>query len=373
MRSSSEENTTVNGLKLNAMLTLDNLYRLYRDYNRRFFDSALPVVELEYSEKLTRAAGLFDIEKSQIRLSAPMLSDQEQATKDTLLHEMIHVAQSVFKVEERAHGPYFSAQMERINQAAQGEAMVTVRHHFQEIESFTESTLLGKIKKLLALSESPNENEAYAAAQKVQALMIAHGVEQSDLKDVEIGSELDEPLVNEVIELTGQRVIGWKFSLLGAICRANYCKCVGGGQYGIRALGRKTHVEVCRSYYHYFVQVVEREALKHRGKGKIYLNRFREAMVSTIEERLKQQFEQSTQAANALTPLTSSTALSLASQYKIEMETYVGLVYPRITNGRSSSCWADPKATAAGKKAGKSASIAKHIVPAIRRLKGANG
>jgi SprT-like family/Protein of unknown function (DUF2786) len=220
------------------MLTLDNLYQLYRDYNRCFFDSALPAVEIEYSDKLTRAAGVFDVERSQIRLSSPLLSDQEQETKDTLLHEMIHVAQSVFNIEERAHGPYFSAEMARINQAAHGEASVSVTHHIHEISEFIESTLLGKIKKLLALSESPNENEAYAAAQKVQALMSAHGVEQADLKTVASGSELDEPLVNETIEATGQRVTGWKFSLLGAICRVNYCKCLGGGQYGIRALGR---------------------------------------------------------------------------------------------------------------------------------------
>jgi hypothetical protein len=353
------------------MLTLDNLYQLYQDYNRRFFDSALPFVEIEYSEKLTRAAGLFRVKEPLIRLSTPLLLGQEQETKDTLLHEMIHVAQSVFNIEERDHGPYFSAQMSRINQAAHGDVCVSVTHHIQEIAEFTESTLLGKIKKLLALSESPNENEAYAAAQKVQSLMSAHGVEQADLKSVEVGSELDEPLVNEVIESMGQRVTGWKFSLLRAICRANYCKCLGGGQYGIRALGRRTHVEICRSYYHYFVQVVETEAKQHKGKGKIYLNRFREAMVSTIEERLEQQFEQSTKIANET--IASSSTLSLASQYNTELEAYVRFVYPRVNYGRRSSCWADSKATDAGKKAGSRASIAKHIVPASRRLKGQGG
>lgn len=351
------------------MLTLDDLYRLYQEYNRRFFETSLPFVEIEYSEKLTRAAGLFRVQEPLIRLSTLLLSDQEQATKDTLLHEMIHVAQLVFNIDERDHGPYFSAQMSRINQAAQGEVSVSVTHHIQEIGDFTESSLLGKIKKLLALSESPNENEAYAASQKVQALMSAHGVEQADLKNVDTGSELDEPLVNEVIEVMGQRVTGWKFSLLGAICRANYCKCLGGGQYGIRALGRKTHVEICRSYYHYFIQVVETEAMQHRGKGKIYLNRFREAMVSTIEERLQQQFEQYTKTANEATISGFTTALSLASQYNAELETYVRLVYPRVNNGRRSSCWADSKATQAGKQAGSKTSIAKHIVPASRRLK----
>jgi phosphopantetheinyl transferase (holo-ACP synthase) len=353
------------------MLSLDNLYGIYRDYNHRFFDSALSDVEIQYSEKLTSTAGLFSVKEPLIRLSAPLLSGQEQQTKNTLLHEMIHVAQSTFAIQERAHGPYFSAQMERINQAAKGEVSVCVTHHIQAVSAFTESTLLGKIKKLLALSESPNENEAYAAAQKVQALMSVHGVEQADLKTVEAGSELDEPLVNELIEITGQRITGWKFSLLGAICRVNYCLCLGGSQHGIRALGRRTHVEVCRSYYDYFVHVVETEAMQHRGKGRVYLNRFREAMISSIGERLQQQFEENTQTASGT--LCSNTALSLASQYKTELNTYVKLVYPCVHHGRRRSGWADFSATAAGKEAGAKASIAKHIVPAHRRLRQGNG
>ncbi|MCG9890797.1 MAG: hypothetical protein MH252_06960 [Thermosynechococcaceae cyanobacterium MS004] len=127
------------------------------------------------------------------------------------------------------------------------------------------------------------------------------------------------------------------------------------------------HWNCCRNYYHYFVQIVETEAAQHRGKGKIFLNRFREAMVSTIEKRLQQQFKENTKTAHEAT--TSRTALSLASEYKIELEAYVKLVYPRVKSGRRSASWADTKATQAGKSAVSHASIAKHIVPASRRLK----
>jgi SprT-like family/Protein of unknown function (DUF2786) len=358
------------------VISINALYRLYRDYNHRYFKNGLPQVRIECSDKLTRKAGLFSPTEPLIRLSIPLLSTRDREIKDTLIHEMIHVAQYAYHIDERPHGPYFSAQMARINQEAKGEVTVTVTHDIFETETFETSSMLGKIKKLLALSDSPNENEAYAAAQKVQALMAAHDVGYADLKTVEEGSELDEPLVNELIEDTGQRTPGWKFSLLGAICRANYCKCLGGGQYGIRALGRKTHVEICRSYYHYFAQVVEAEAGKHKGKGKIFLNRFREGMVSEIEKRLQQQFQQSQRVTMpdeiAAYPESASSALSLASQYQMELETFVHLVYPRVNSGRRSTRWADPNATRAGRQAGAKANIAKHIVPESRRLSDGN-
>jgi hypothetical protein len=69
-------------------------------------------------------------------------------------------------------------------------------------------------------------------------------------------------------------------------------------------------------------------------------------------------------------PGSASSALSLASQYQTELETFVRLVYPRINSGRRSTRWADPNATRAGRQAGSKASIAKHIVPESRRLKG---
>ncbi|MGF1603596.1 MAG: SprT-like domain-containing protein [Thermosynechococcaceae cyanobacterium] len=348
------------------MLSIDDLYRLYRDYNYRFFNAELPTVQIEYSDKMTRQAGLFSPSEPLIRLSIPLLTNREQETKDTLIHEMIHGAQFFNAINERPHGAYFSAFMARINSQAQGEVTVTVTHHILSTENFETSSMLGKIKKLLALSDSPNENEAYAAAQKVQALMAIHDVQDADLKMVQEGSELDEPLINEVIEAFGARTVAWKFSLLGAICRVNHCRCVGGGHHGIRAIGRSTHVEICRSYYHYFVQVVENEAAQHRGKGRVFLNRFREAMVQEIAQRLQQQFQQhQTTEQNSRS---DSSAIGLAHQYEAEVAQFVSWVYPTLKNRQSSARWADASATHAGRTAGSKAAIAKHIVPKTRRL-----
>ena len=49
--------------------------------------------------------------------------------------------------------------------------------------------LVEKVKKLLRLSSSPNENEARLALQKAQALMLEHNIDAGDLKETAIQSE----------------------------------------------------------------------------------------------------------------------------------------------------------------------------------------
>jgi predicted SprT family Zn-dependent metalloprotease len=110
------------------VLSIDTLYELYRDYNRQFFEGNLLEVQIEYSDNLTRTAGLFVSSGPLIRLSTLLLMRREQETKDTLIHEMIHVAQYTNRIDERPHGPYFSAHMSRINEAAKGEVTVTKPH-----------------------------------------------------------------------------------------------------------------------------------------------------------------------------------------------------------------------------------------------------
>jgi hypothetical protein len=42
-------------------------------------------------------------------------------------------------------------------------------------------TLIEKVRKLLALAESPNENEAALAAEKAQELMLRHGIDMAQV------------------------------------------------------------------------------------------------------------------------------------------------------------------------------------------------
>jgi SprT-like family/Protein of unknown function (DUF2786) len=344
------------------MLPINNIYTLYKEYNSRFFGSKLPNIKIEYSNSLGQSAGVYNRKEKAIYLSAPLLSGRIQDQKDTLAHEMIHVAQDALNIKERSHGPFFSACMASINQTAAGEVMVTVTHHIYAIKEFEESSMLGRIKKLLALSDSPNQNEAYAAAKKAQALIAAHGVKQADLATVEVGSELDEPLTDEVIEHS-PRTVAWKFALLDAIASVNYCKCLTTTNIGLRVLGNKTHVEVCRSYYQYFCQLIQSEAAKHQGKGAVFLNRFREGMALEISDRLKTQFHQQNQEIPSM-----SSEICLASQYKSELRGFSQMLYPRVGAHSGGSRMANPSATKAGRQVGSQVGVGRHIVPGAKRI-----
>ena len=46
------------------------------------------------------------------------------------------------------------------------------------------SAIEERIRKLLALADSPNENEAAAAAEKAQALMLRYGIEMATIAAV---------------------------------------------------------------------------------------------------------------------------------------------------------------------------------------------
>jgi predicted SprT family Zn-dependent metalloprotease len=338
----------------------DELQFMYGDFNRRFFSGVLPNVQIEWSELLGSCAGSFTPSKASIGLSTPLLKDRPQDLKDTLVHEMIHVYQWHKKIKDRPHGVSFSIVMDRINSRAKGEVFVTVRHDIFQVMDYEQNSLLGRIKKLLALSTSPNENEAYAAARKAQNLMAQNGVQYTDLSDVEEGSELDEPIINEVIDRL-PRVILWKFGLLSHIANANYCECLNTRGIGLRVIGNKLHVEICRHYYQYFCQLVEREALQHKGKGSVFLNRFKEGMADGIGERLLDEFKR--QQATAV----QSNAIVLADRFIEERDKFLRHQFPNVRPHRSSR-QQDKSASSVGRAAGSSVGTARHISSGAKRL-----
>lgn len=86
----------------------DELLALYQQLNRDFFEDSLPPCSIQWSRRLTRAAGNIRVEARAITLSAPLLVDvwgdgaafevcgvrctsPHQAVTEILKHEMIHL------------------------------------------------------------------------------------------------------------------------------------------------------------------------------------------------------------------------------------------------------------------------------------------
>ncbi|NEP44274.1 MAG: DUF2786 domain-containing protein [Okeania sp. SIO2H7] len=145
------------------------------------------------------------------------------------------------------------------------------------------NALLEKINKLLALANSPNENEAALAAEKATELLTKYNLSIADL-----GPDEEETIRTEAVETTS-RYVTWKMLLLAGIATANGCRALRSKNDGnMTLIGTQTNIAVAQSLYKYLTKAVERLAKRHKGKGRAFLNAFRVGCSTRIRHRLEQ-------------------------------------------------------------------------------------
>lgn len=85
----------------------------------------------------------------------------------------------------------------------------------------TKETILERVAKLLALSNSPNENEAAAALAKAHELLAAHNLSLS-----EVNMDSDKPVIEEIGHMTAESKAGaqWVRQIWQAACRLYFCE-----------------------------------------------------------------------------------------------------------------------------------------------------
>jgi hypothetical protein len=94
------------------------------------------------------------------------------------------------------------------------------------------STIEDRIRKLLALADSPNENEAAAAAEKAQALMLRYGIELAT-----VSASTGERLAVDEHVVDG-RVDPWRRMLADAVARSAGGQIVWAPDGYSRSLGK---------------------------------------------------------------------------------------------------------------------------------------
>lgn len=125
------------------------------------------------------------------------------------------------------------------------------------------ATIVEKVQKLLALSESPNENEAKTAMLKAQELMVKHKI---TMKDVETDIKKDV-----VITTTHQRFKNtkWKAVLAKVISDNFLCEALT-SQNGrtnvcrVSFVGHEEDVDICIAVYNYAIKFVDKKVAKLR-------------------------------------------------------------------------------------------------------------
>ncbi|MBA5867806.1 MAG: hypothetical protein GDA67_14025 [Nitrospira sp. CR1.3] len=133
-------------------LTTDELAAIWFDLNVRYFDGALPPIDLVWSRRLTSSVGMFVSRggprsswressphrppRREIRLSLPLLTPLLTQSPhgfhelvSTLAHEMIHQWQYDILKRRPSHGPDFLRKMTEVNR--DGSLAITIYHSLQ--------------------------------------------------------------------------------------------------------------------------------------------------------------------------------------------------------------------------------------------------
>lgn len=132
-----------------------------------------------------------------------------------------------------------------------------------------------KIRKLLALSESPNEHEAKAALLKARQLMAEHKLTEAELKDVEKQQVKDIKTDITCSKRRNPWIIG-----LSAVIGENYrCQGYRHHAYGAQTqqvgfVGLEDDVEVCVTIFKYAVDCVLSEIKRIKKENACYYSSY---------------------------------------------------------------------------------------------------
>jgi len=150
------------------------LYAWWRHYNEEYLREALRVPLILLSQSRTEL-GRWDADARRLRISAAHVErDPWLQVMETLRHEMAHqyVDEVLGARDEKAHGPAFRRACERLRcglgTGGSGEPAAS---------DAAEDQVRRRLKKVLSLTASPNENEAEAAVKKARRLLLKYNID----------------------------------------------------------------------------------------------------------------------------------------------------------------------------------------------------
>jgi len=182
--------------------------------------------------------------------------------------------------------------------------------------------ILNKIQKLLALSNSPNENEALCAAQKASELMLKHHISRADVTDN--GGAKKIVIESMAFEYSdGKNKNKFNGALATTVAKFFNCYVFWYGP-NLQLIGRREDLDTVFYLYKAFKNQIgeladflwEKESVTSKEHGKTWKHSFRFGMLTKLTERLNQQ--------KAETVRTSSkTSLVVFNEVEIKVKDFV--------------------------------------------------
>jgi len=197
-----------------------------------------------------------------------------------------------------------------------------------------QEAILSKIKKLLALATSDNENEAAIAAAKAQTLLIEYNISQEEL------DSFNDAKSEKVIQVQADgknrhNRSAWYDHLAYTVAKANLCNLLVSGS-GVIWIGKKTNIEVAQYIFENLVRDLSRicdtawgiilkiqklDPTQPKVHGKIWKNNFYHGANQSISDRLR---------ANLVQLKAADNVMALVVRNDIELNEYMHVNYPRL-------------------------------------------
>lgn len=125
----------------------------------------------------------------------------------------------------------------------------------------TTPAFIDKLQKVLALTKSPNEFEAQAAADILAKLLKAHNL---DMADLEARGTEAAPGVEERGHDLGKAAFQWKLDLARYIANFYYCEAIVFADKSLVFIGRPDNVQSLQMLYGWLIDQIKRIATEER-------------------------------------------------------------------------------------------------------------
>lgn len=144
--------------------------------------------------------------------------------------------------------------------------------------------VLGLIRKLLALSKSPNEHEAALAMSKAQELLLKHNLDMAEVNTAE--SKQETEMINESVDFDDFKP--WQSTLLNVISLYNFVHIIqiDGRAHEYHILGRRTNVAGVVELYNWIEPQIIRLAATS-GYKRTDKASYCQGIVSTVMAKLR--------------------------------------------------------------------------------------
>lgn len=221
--------------------------------------------------------------------------------------------------------------------------------------------VMDKIRKLLALSQSPNENEASNAMSKVQELLLEHELDISQVEGVKTSDIMED-------NFTENRpgIAKWEQRLMSGIANSLNCRIIISSgwhgwttkRYTWHMVGFSADTEVCKYLYSYLMDAIK-SLVKGEMKGlsfdtgrerEVHRESFLYGVVMTINSKVSEKFKEVIQQSEEIH--------ALIRRKDAEVSRYVDDNY-NLGKNRSRTGMLDYDAVIRGKIAGEGISISK--------------